>query len=232
MDRARGRRRVGAFGARSPFALERVPGPADLALAPLRVGPVPLAPAFSLLAMGGAAWTPAGLLRSPEGAVLLWGLSAFPLPLPIGLALGGGAAGAGGAGLVPRGRTLGLWLWAGATLAFGTEGARRLFRALAELAPSDLVEGPPTPSPGVNLLALTQRAPPEVVEGALRARAQAAKGTILLFPEGFFLRPGERGRPVWGRPPSVERLWAKRKLLLAAGVRVAIVRGKEPLHFL
>ncbi len=135
--------------------------------------------------------------------------------------------------LMADGMAVGL-AWPGGSLppAPGAEGARRLLRALARLTPSRRVEEPPLPPPGVNLLILTQHAPPEVIEGALRARAQAAGVTLLLFPEGFFLRPGERGRPVWGRPPSVERLWAKRKLLLAAGVRVAIVRGKEPLHFL
>ncbi len=56
--------------------------------------------------------------------------------------------------------------------------------------------------------------------------------TLLLFPEGFFLRPGEKGRPVWGKTPAMQRLLAKRRLLAAGGVTVAIVRGKEPPRFL
>ncbi len=113
----------------------------------------------------------------------------------------------------------------------GREPLRRVFRVLALLSPGETPEPPPLPPAGVNLLVLTQHAPDPVIEGALRARARAARVHLLLFPEGIFLRPGEAGRPVWGRTEGMRRIEARRTLLAAAGVRTYVFRGNERVRF-
>ncbi len=134
--------------------------------------------------------------------------------------------------LAEQGLAVGL-SWAGGSRspARGDDAMRAL---LAELARLDAVAKPgkvPLPPAGVNLLVLTQEAPLDVIEGALAARARAARVHLLLFPEGFFLRPGETGRPVWGKTKGMERLQQKRSLLAAAGVYVHVFRGNEGVLF-
>ncbi|WP_457631345.1 DUF58 domain-containing protein [Oceanithermus sp.] len=131
-----------------------------------------------------------------------------------------------------RGLAVGL-AWPGFSQppARGLEATRRLLAALARLEPGNGEAAPPLPPAGVNLLVLTQRAPLQVIEGALRARARAARVHILMFPEGFFLRPGESGRPVWGRTDGMLRLEKQRRLLEAAGVYVHVFRGNEHVFF-
>ncbi len=113
----------------------------------------------------------------------------------------------------------------------GQAGMARLLTALAELGQSPEPAAPPLPPPGVNLFIFTQHAPLALIEGALKARARAAKVVLLLFPEGFFLRPGEKGRPIWGKTPGMARLLARRRLLAAAGVEVGFIRGKDRVRF-
>ncbi len=113
----------------------------------------------------------------------------------------------------------------------GLEAMRRLLAELARLRPAARTAPPPLPPPGVNLLVLTEDAPVEVIEGALAARARASRVHILMFPEGFFLRPGETGRPVWGRTDGMARLLERRNLLQAAGVYVHVFRGNERVFF-
>ncbi len=113
----------------------------------------------------------------------------------------------------------------------GLVAMRRLMTELARLHPSKTGSPPPLPPAGVNLLVLTENAPLEVIEGALAARARASRVHILLFPEGFFLRPGESGRPVWGRTPGMLRLLERRRLLESAGVHVHFFRGNQHVVF-
>lgn len=113
----------------------------------------------------------------------------------------------------------------------GLEALRTLLAALARLAPTKDTGLPPLPPPGVNLIVLTRDAPPELIQGALAARARAARVHLLAFPEGFFLRPGEKGRPVWGRTDGMARLQERRGVLRAAGVYVHVFRGDDPVRF-
>ena len=127
-----------------------------------------------------------------------------------------------------QGMAVGL-AWPGGRLepARGEEALRRLFDRLARLEPAREAGALPLPPAGVNLIVLTQHVPPEVIEGALRARTRAARVYLVAFPEGFFLRPGEKGRPVWGRTEGMQRLERRRALLAGAGVRTYVVRGNE-----
>ncbi len=113
----------------------------------------------------------------------------------------------------------------------GLEALRTMLAALARLESVEAASAPPLPPPGVNLIVLTQEAPPAVIEGALAARARAARVHLLAFPEGFFLRPGEKGRPVWGRTEGMVRLQQRRGLLHAEGVHVHVFRGNDPVRF-
>lgn len=113
----------------------------------------------------------------------------------------------------------------------GLDGVRQALAELASLKPSQQTSPPPLPPAGVNLLILTQNAPLEVIEGALAARARASRVHILIFPEGFFLRPGETGRPVWGRTEGMIRLQKQSRLLEAAGVYTHVFRGNDHVIF-
>ncbi|WP_287372026.1 DUF58 domain-containing protein [Oceanithermus sp.] len=113
----------------------------------------------------------------------------------------------------------------------GLEALRGMLAALARLEPAEAGGAPPLPPPGVNLVVFTQDAPLELIEGALAARARAARVHLLAFPEGFFLRPGEKGRPIWGRTDGMARLQERRGLLHAAGVYVHVFRGDEAVRF-
>jgi len=62
-------------------------------------------------------------------------------------------------------------------------------------------------------------------QGARRAR----EGVLILLPEGYFL--GEKGRPVYGKPPGLERALRYRGLLLGHGLRLVVVRGHKTPRF-
>jgi uncharacterized protein (DUF58 family) len=84
----------------------------------------------------------------------------------------------------------------------------------------------PLPAPGTNLILITMTAPPELITAAIRARTRAARVLVLALPEGFYLEPGETGRPIKrALPESISELEARAGLLEEAGVRVLILRG-------
>jgi uncharacterized protein (DUF58 family) len=84
----------------------------------------------------------------------------------------------------------------------------------------------PLPAPGTNLILITMNAPPELITAAIRARTRAARVLVLALPEGFYLEPGETGRPIKrALPESIRELEARAGLLEEAGVRVLILRG-------
>jgi uncharacterized protein (DUF58 family) len=109
----------------------------------------------------------------------------------------------------------------------GTEHLARILEVLARADPEQETRPVPIPPPGVNLLLVTQEASSSVIEGALRARARASRVHLIALPEGFYLKFGEKGRPVFGKTEGVLRLLKKRNLLEAEGVRVHILRGNE-----
>jgi uncharacterized protein (DUF58 family) len=84
----------------------------------------------------------------------------------------------------------------------------------------------PLPAPGTNLILITMIAPPELITAAIRARSRAARVLVIALPEGFYLEPGETGRPIKrALPESIRELEARAGLLEEAGVRVLILRG-------
>jgi uncharacterized protein (DUF58 family) len=84
----------------------------------------------------------------------------------------------------------------------------------------------PLPAPGTNLILITMTAPPELITAAIRARSRAARVLVIALPEGFYLEPGETGRPIKrALPESIRELEARAGLLEEAGVRVLILRG-------
>lgn len=86
----------------------------------------------------------------------------------------------------------------------------------------------PAPPPGGNLILLTQRAAPELIAGAMRARAQASRVSIVALPEGFYLEPGESPRRQWAAPPdSVRELERQAGALAGVGVLVYVLRGNH-----
>lgn len=109
------------------------------------------------------------------------------------------------------------------------KGHEHLSRCLEGLASARLQNGSPVPipPPGVNLLLITQEASLGVIEGALQARARASRVHLIALPEGFYLRPGEKGRPVFGKTDGILRLLKKRSLLESEGVRVHLLRGND-----
>ena len=86
----------------------------------------------------------------------------------------------------------------------------------------------PLPEAGANLILITERAPAELVTGAIQARARAARVLVIAMPEGFYLEPGESGRAVHHAPPDeVRDLQKKAGVLEEAGVRVVVLRGDD-----
>jgi uncharacterized protein (DUF58 family) len=86
----------------------------------------------------------------------------------------------------------------------------------------------PLPEAGTNLIVLTHAAPTEVVTGAIKARARAARVLLIAMPEGFYLEPGESGRTVHHAPPdAVRELMRRAGILEEAGVRAVLLRGDE-----
>jgi uncharacterized protein (DUF58 family) len=101
------------------------------------------------------------------------------------------------------------------------------FLATIELEP-DAPPLVPLPEAGSNLIVLTHTAPTEVVTGAIKARARAARVLFIAMPEGFYLEPGESGRAVHHAPPDEVRELSRRAgILEEAGVRVVVLRGDE-----
>jgi uncharacterized protein (DUF58 family) len=86
----------------------------------------------------------------------------------------------------------------------------------------------PMPEAGSNLILVTARAPAALIEGAIRARARAARVTVIAMPEGFYLEPGETGRPIHRLPPNeVQDLMRRAGVLEEAGIRVVVLRGDD-----
>jgi uncharacterized protein (DUF58 family) len=84
----------------------------------------------------------------------------------------------------------------------------------------------PLPAPGTNLILITMTAPPELIAASIRARTRAARVLVIALPEGFYLEPGETGRPIKrALPENIRELEARAGLLEEAGVRVMILRG-------
>lgn len=136
---------------------------------------------------------------------------ALALDLPVSVATPAGAT--------PGGRT--------------PEALRAALRLLARLEPQDprVVGQPlviPPPRAGGNLIVLTQKAPPELVEQAMRARATASRVAIVAIPEGFYLEPGENPRRQWvGAPDTVRDLERRAGILAEVGVLVFVLRGNQ-----
>ncbi len=139
---------------------------------------------------------------------------------------------AGGLLVAAEKESLALGLSCGTYQSEMSRGPRHLARLLALLA---MVQGEadpslvPAPPPGASMILITQEASPSIVEGALKARVRASRVQLVLLPEGFYLLPGEKGRPMFGKTEGVLRLLKKRLLLQAEGVDVKIVRGNDRL---
>jgi uncharacterized protein (DUF58 family) len=127
-----------------------------------------------------------------------------------------------------RGERYGLSAGAVLPLGRGKAHLRRALELLARLAPSPTPLLPPPAPWGSTYVLLTQAAEEAFLKAALRGARRAREGLLVLLPEGYFLFPGERGRPVHGKPPALERALRYRGLLAAAGVRLKVVRGHEP----
>lgn len=69
-------------------------------------------------------------------------------------------------------------------------------------------------------------APDDLINAAVRTRSRAAQVLVIALPEGFYLEPGETGRPMKrALPESIRDLEARSGILEEAGVRVRILRG-------
>lgn len=112
-------------------------------------------------------------------------------------------------------------------LSRGDDHLQRAMEILARAQPEKTTRALPVPPAGINLTVLTHHADHALIDGALRARARAAQVHFVALPEGFYLRPSERGRPFFHTPDSLRRLQARRTLLEAEGVRVHLLRGNE-----
>lgn len=107
------------------------------------------------------------------------------------------------------------------------ECRRAALRALAEASPT-AERGIATPPLGGNLIILTQRAGPELIAQAMRARVRASRVIIVAIPEGFYLEPGEKPRRQWVSPPdTVRELQAQAGLLAESGILVYLLRGNQ-----
>ena len=101
---------------------------------------------------------------------------------------------------------------------------------LARYTPEpDHVQMPEVPL-GSNVILISQSAPLQLLEAAVHARTRAARVTLLVFPEGFYLAPGETGRKLWSRPAdTVQDLERKAGILMEQGIQVRILRGNESI---
>ncbi|EYB69777.1 hypothetical protein DEIPH_ctg002orf0110 [Deinococcus phoenicis] len=131
---------------------------------------------------------------------------ALALDLPVSVASSAGAT--------PPGRT--------------PESLRVALAFLAGAAPDPAPPRIPPSRAGGNLIVLTQRAGPALVEQAMRARATASRVVIAAIPEGFYLEPGETPRRQWvGAPDTVRDLERRAGILAEAGVLVYVLRGNQ-----
>lgn len=105
----------------------------------------------------------------------------------------------------------------------------RILSHLAGLEPNDQETPLPEIPAGVNLIVISYQVPLALLEQTLKAHAKAAQVHVIALPEGFYLRPGESGRPLYHSPDSLARLQERRKLLTAEGVRVHLLRGNQSL---
>jgi uncharacterized protein (DUF58 family) len=118
------------------------------------------------------------------------------------------------AGATPTGRT--------------PEALRAALRRLAAARPDPSPPVIPPPRAGANLIVLTQKAGPALVEGAMHARQTASRVVIVAVPEGFYLEPGETPRRQWvGAPDTVRDLERRAGILAEAGVLVFVMRGNQ-----
>jgi hypothetical protein len=86
----------------------------------------------------------------------------------------------------------------------------------------------PLPAPGANLIVIAPRASTAVVEGCIHARARAARVTLILLPEGFYLEPGEKARPMFATATEdIRDLERRAGILEEAGVRAVVLRGND-----
>jgi uncharacterized protein (DUF58 family) len=105
-----------------------------------------------------------------------------------------------------------------------------LERALADLALLNVSAEAqfeiPLPAAGTNLILITMLAPDDLIKAAIRTRSRAAQVMVIALPEGFYLEPGETGRPIKrALPESIRELETRAGILEEAGVRVNILRG-------
>lgn len=129
-----------------------------------------------------------------------------------------------------RGEAFGLSAGEVLPLGRGKAHLERALALLARLSPTPHPAHPPPAPWGSTYLLLTQEAEEAFLRGALKGVARARKGVLLLLPEGYFLFPGEKGKPIRGRPPGLLRALALRGALAAHGVELRVVRGHEPLR--
>lgn len=109
----------------------------------------------------------------------------------------------------------------------GRAHLRRALALLARLEPTSAPALPPPPPPGSTYLLLSQCAETDFLRALLEGMARARKGVLILLPEGYFLFPGEKGRPAFGRTPSLERVLALKNQLAAHRVELQVVRGHQ-----
>lgn len=126
-----------------------------------------------------------------------------------------------------RGERYGLSAGEVLPLGRGKAHLERALALLARLAPTPSPALPPPAPPGSTYLLVSQAAEAAFLQAALRGAARARQGVLLLLPEGYFLYPGEKGRPVFGTPPGLARALALRGLLLAHGLELRVVRGHQ-----
>ncbi len=102
--------------------------------------------------------------------------------------------------------------------------------ALALLARLRLGEGGeiPLPPAGFNLIVISQLGSEQLLSSCIRARNRAGRVVLILLPEGFYLEPGERPRPLWSSPPdAVRALERQARVLIAESIEVVVLRGDQ-----
>lgn len=137
------------------------------------------------------------------------------------------------ASLVREAASLGLPVAAATSAALSPSGRDPLsmqaaLRLLARLAPDPAPPYLPPTRSGGNLILLTASPGPDLLTQALRARATAARVTIVALPEGYYLEPGESPRRQWtGLPDAVRDLERRAAALAGAGIQVVVLRGNQ-----
>lgn len=99
---------------------------------------------------------------------------------------------------------------------------------LATARPNTLPPVIPPTRAGGNLIIITGRAGPALIQQAMYARAQASRVSIVAMPEGFYLEPGENPRRQWaGLPDTVRELDRMSGILADSGILVYVLRGDQ-----